>query len=296
MLVSIVIRTLNEERFLGDLLKQITKQRKDNFSVEVVVVDSGSEDDTINIAKSFNTKITHIQKNDFTFGRSLNIGSSVAQGEILIYVSGHCIPRDENWIINLISPIREGIAGYTYGGQLGVEQTKFSEKQIFRKYYPEKSEESQKGYFCNNANSALKKEIWSNFKFNENLTGLEDMELAKRFTEEGGKILYVSEASVFHIHNESYTQIRRRFEREAIALKFIMPEINVTLSDMVRYIISSIIYDIKTAVIEKIIFKEVISIFKYRISQYYGTYVGNRSLRELSREKKEKFFYPSNKI
>ena len=122
------------------------------------------------------------------------------------------------------------------------------------------------------------------------------MELAKRFTEEGGKILYVSEASVFHIHNESYTQIRRRFEREAIALKFIMPEINVTLSDMVRYIISSIIYDIKTAVIEKIIFKEVISIFKYRISQYYGTYVGNRSLRELSREKKEKFFYPSNKI
>ena len=63
-------------------------------------------------------------------------------------------------------------------------------------------------FFCNNANAAIDKNIWKKYKFNEDLTGLEDMELAKRFNQDKGCIKYVSESCVFHIHNESSKQTK----------------------------------------------------------------------------------------
>ena len=72
MSVSIIIRTLNEERYLRELLLSIKNQDFPD-EVEIVVVDSGSIDSTIEIAENFQCKITHIKKTDFTFGRSLNV-------------------------------------------------------------------------------------------------------------------------------------------------------------------------------------------------------------------------------
>ena len=88
MSVSIIIRTLNEERYLRELLLSIKNQDFPN-EVEVVVVDSGSTDSTIEIAKNFQCKITYIKKTDFTFGRSLNVGCRFSSGEILVFISGH---------------------------------------------------------------------------------------------------------------------------------------------------------------------------------------------------------------
>ena len=66
MLISVVIRTLNEETYLGDLLSSIRSQRlPDEWSVEVVVVDSGSTDATLDIAKSHECRLTHISQEDF---------------------------------------------------------------------------------------------------------------------------------------------------------------------------------------------------------------------------------------
>ena len=82
---------------------------------------------------------------------------------------------------NLVQPIYEGVCEYSYGRQiarLGI--SKFSEGMVFKKYYPEKSSSPQVGYFCNNANSAIKRTTWDALRFNEMLTGLEDLELARR--------------------------------------------------------------------------------------------------------------------
>ena len=63
------------------------------------------------------------------------------------------------------------------------------------------------------------------YQFDEELTGLEDMHLAKRLVAAGGLVGYVAEACVFHLHLERWTQIQRRFEREALALQQICPEV-----------------------------------------------------------------------
>ena len=74
MLVSIIIRTLNEDKHLDELLSAIDMQEKNGFLYEVVIVDSGSTDKTLDIAKKYKARVTHINKQDFTFGKSLNIG------------------------------------------------------------------------------------------------------------------------------------------------------------------------------------------------------------------------------
>ena len=297
MLVSIVIRTLNEQRHLSELLTSIQNQDTEGFDVESVIIDSGSTDDTLNIAKSFGCRITHIMKEDFTFGRSLNMGCEFADGEILIFVSGHCIPASRVWLKELISPIRTGLAHYTYGKQVGRDTTKFSEVKLFEKYFPDYSKVPQEGFFVNNANSAIERGVWEKLKFNELVTGLEDMELAKRMVEsEVWLTAYVSEAPVYHIHDETWSQTKNRYEREATALQKIMPEVHVHIWDALRYFLAGISVDYSAAVKKGILHLEWISIPKFRAAQFIGTYRGNHDHRMLSLEKRERYYYPASKI
>ncbi len=289
--ISIVIRTFNEEKYLDELLEMIFLQKANAYNVEIVIVDSGSFDQTINIAKKYNCKIVNIKKEEFTFGRSLNIGCENATGDFLVFISGHCIPSNENWLTNIVLPL-ELSCDYSYGRQKGRDTTKFSERQLFEKYFPKQSKLPQKGFFCNNANAAIKKDIWQKYLFDEDITGCEDMHLAKRIVDDGYLIGYVADAAVFHIHDETWSQVSLRYEREAIALQKIMPEIQLSINDTIRFIFIGILKDIKQAFIRRILFKEFYSIIRFRYHQYVGAYKGNKNNRELSKTMKEKYFYP----
>ena len=291
MKASIVIRTYNEERHLLSVLEAIQGQATP-WPHETVVVDSGSTDHTVQIAERFGCRIVHIAKEDFSFGRSLNIGCRAAAGEYLVFVSGHCIPVGKDWLAHLIEPLgRESIV-YTYGRQIGSSESRFSECQIFGKYFPQKSAVPQEGFFCNNANAALLRAVWEEHAFDENLTGLEDMFLSRQLAAAGMRIGYVSDAVVHHLHDESWPQIRRRFEREAIALQYIMPEIQVNFLDFLRYFISAVLLDCGSALQRKMLRQKAKEICLYRLMQFWGAYRGNNIHRKLSRATKEKYFYP----
>lgn len=290
-MISIVLRVLNEEKHLDALLRGIHVQRVD-MPFEVVIVDSGSTDRTLDIARAHNCRIETIRKKDFTFGRSLNVGCRAARGDWLVFVSGHCIPADETWLARLVAPLLAGEASYSYGRQVGGEGTKFSERQLFAKYFPADAALAQGGFFCNNANAALARDVWEQFGFDEELTGLEDMELAKRLVSSGRKVAYVPTSTVFHLHDETWRQVKRRYEREAFALRKIMPEIHVDLLDVSRYLVSSVWYDLVSASQWSSRFSRLFEIVAFRAMQYWGTFRGNQSHRELSRKLKEKYFYP----
>lgn len=290
--ISIVIRTLNEAVHLEALLQSIATQQTSGLNHEVVLVDSGSSDGTLEIAHRHGCHIHHISRKDFSFGRSLNIGCEAARGDNLVIISGHCVPSDEYWLQRLCDPILEGEADLTYGRQIGGPQSSFSECRIFAKYYPEKSCIPTAGFFCNNANSAILRQAWGTYKFDETLTGLEDMEFAQRLVSNGGKVAYVAESCVFHHHNETWRQVERRFEREAIALKKIMPQIHVNLLDTLRYIASSVWKDWVCAWRADMWSSKALEIVRYRCNQYLGSYKGNHEHRKLSRAEKEKYFFP----
>ena len=290
--VSVVIRTLNEAVHLDELLQSIENQNTNGLTHEVILVDSGSADGTLEIAIRNNCHIYHIGRDEFSFGRSLNMGCEAASGDILVIISGHCIPVDEYWLQHLCQPILDNQAQYTYGRQIGASTSNFSECQIFSKYYPEQINHLKDDFFCNNANSSILRNVWTEYLFDEKVTGLEDMELAKRLVNDGGKVCYIPESTIVHYHNETWPQVKRRFEREALALQKIMPQIHVSLLDTLRYIYSSILNDWICAWREKIWKIKAVEIIFYRWNQFFGSYKGNHEHRKLSRKDKEKYYFP----
>jgi L-ascorbate metabolism protein UlaG (beta-lactamase superfamily)/glycosyltransferase involved in cell wall biosynthesis len=289
--VSIVIRTLNEVQYLEALLVSIATQQTSGLNYEVVLVDSGSTDGTLQIAEHNGCRIFHITREEFSFGSSLNRGCEAALGEILVFTSGHCVPSDTYWLQRLCQPILDGKAEYAYGRQIGGLETHFSENRIFAKYFPDHSRIPQEGFYCNNANAALHKDSWEKYRFNEELTGLEDMELAQRLMRGGGRVAYIADAGVFHHHNESWSQVRLRFEREAIALQKIMPQLHVDLFDTLRYTLNSIWKDWRCSRRQKVPVS-LVNLVRYRCNQYWGAHRGNQEHRRLSHAEKEKYFFP----
>jgi rhamnosyltransferase len=292
MIASIVIRTYNEEKHLNDLLESIRSQNIGGVDKEVVVVDSGSTDGTLRIADLNQCKIIHIPKDQFTFGKSLNTGCDASRGDYLIFVSGHCVPVDDNWLQNILRPVVQGTAVFAYGRQIGNGQSRFSECQLFKKYYPETSRIQDGDIFCNNANAAMLRSVWHQFKFNESLTGLEDMDMGRKIINAGMKIAYVADAPVYHVHDESWLQVRNRYEREAMALQKIMPQVHISLLDFVRYVSSAVLLDLGAALLERNLIKTAPEIVLFRLMQFWGSYRGNHEHRKLSNKMKERYFYP----
>lgn len=292
MLASIIIRTFNEEKHLADLLKKIDEQECISCELETLVVDSGSTDRTLDIANQYGARIIRIEKSEFTFGRSLNFGCREAHGDFLVFISGHCIPANNSWIDELIAPLLSGEAAYTYGKQIGNSDSRFSECQLFRKYYPDNAQTPQTGFFCNNANAALLASAWKEQPFDEDLTGLEDMDLAKRLVNKNMSIGYTGNAAVYHLHDESWHKVKVRYQREAIALRHIMPEIHVTFRDFLRYYFSALLLDFGAAIGERQLGRKFVEISLFRLMQYWGTYRGNHEHRKMSARLKEEYFYP----
>ena len=287
---SIVIRALNEGSHIGKLLYGLQQQTQPPD--EIILVDSGSTDDTLLIASSYDVLIEKISKEEFTFGRALNIGCSLAKKEILIFLSAHVYPSDKDWLTNMTNPFKDDSVVCTYGKQRGNSSTKFSENQVFLSYFPEEIEDIKTNYFCNNANCAIRKKQWDEIQYNEDLTGLEDLDWAKKQYQNGKKILYVPNAEIIHVHQESWRQIRNRYKREAIALRKIESYISMNFFNMVYLIFLSIFSDIFAAKSIKSLSKNLISIILFRINQYFGTYQGHNLKNNEIEKLKTTFYYP----
>jgi len=290
--VSIIVRTYNEQAHIGDLLAAIEAQ-EGALNVEVIIVDSGSTDRTLDIAAQWDCRVVYIDKEQFTFGRSLNMGCASARSDILVFVSGHCVPASPQWLQQIVEPLLKGSA-YCYGNQLPHESTRFSEARVFAKYFDSRDHIPQTGYFVNNANAALRSEVWRAHPFDEELSGLEDMELARRLIAANEEIAYVAAAGVFHIHDETWAQVRWRYEREALALRHIDPQLHMSFLDLVRCVGGSIARDIRAALREGCLMGEFAGICAFRVCQYWGSYRGSQVSRRVSRQRRRHYFYPDS--
>ena len=213
---SIVIRAFNEERWLPELFEALHRQHYRDF--ETLVVDSGSVDRTRDIASANGARLVRLRSEDFTFGYSLNIGIEAARGSFIVIISAHAIPTDEHWLSRLIAPLRRPGIAMVFGGQRGHAVSKFSEARDFERVFHSKPMSMDDDHvFVNNANSAIRKDLWEQHGFDEGLPGLEDAEWAKYWIPRGLEVFYEPSACVYHVHTESWAQVRHRFHREGIA-------------------------------------------------------------------------------
>ncbi len=286
---SIIVRAYNEEKHIGRLLEGIQHQTVKD--VETILVDSGSTDSTVSIAESFGARIVRIPSDEFTFGRSLNFGVRAATREFVVMASAHVYPVYPDWLETLLRPFEDDRVTLTYGKQRGPDFAKFSEQQNFHQWYPDVSDMNQATAFCNNANAAIRKSLWEKNHYDETLTGLEDLAWAKWAKDQGHAIAYVAEAEVMHVHNEMPRGVFNRYRREAMAFKQIHPEAHFNLYDFVRLTTTNIFSDLYHAARERILWKNVGSIFWFRFMQFHGTRVGYRESSLLTPQLRETFYY-----
>ncbi len=95
-MLSIIIPTLNEEKYLPLLLKEIKKQNFDDY--EIIVADAGSIDKTVEIAKSFGCKVVP----GGLPAKGRNEGAKIAKGDIFLFMDADNIYLPENFLKNLL--------------------------------------------------------------------------------------------------------------------------------------------------------------------------------------------------
>ncbi|MDO8605771.1 MAG: alcohol dehydrogenase catalytic domain-containing protein [Phaeospirillum sp.] len=213
---SVIIRCFNEQKHLPALFDALDRQTYRDF--EVIVIDSGSYDRSRDIARDRADRLIQIAKQDFTFGYSLNTGIRAGRGRFMAIASAHTIPVDPHWLGALVEPLRDDAVAMTYGRQIGAASSKFAEAEDFERIFgPAPRREDPAHWRVNNANSAIRKDLWEQHPFDEELPGLEDIEWARHWMEHGHAVLYEPKAMLVHIHEETWPQIRRRYYREAVA-------------------------------------------------------------------------------
>jgi rhamnosyltransferase len=288
---SVVIRAFNEEKHLGRLLTGISQQSV--LPREVVLVDSGSTDRTVEIALENQVKVVHITPSDFTFGRSLNLGIRSTNSNLVVFASAHVYPVYPDWLERLLEPFREPQVALTYGKQRGNQQSKFSEHQIFAQWFPNSHPPIQSHPFCNNANAAIRRTLWEQTAYDETLPGLEDVDWANKVMGQGKAIRYIPEAEIIHIHNETPAGVFRRYQREGMAFKKIFPHEKFLLSDFLRLTSGNIAQDLRDARAQGRSFGVIKEIIWFRVMQFWGTYQGNRQSGPLTANLRQRFYYPN---
>ena len=126
--VSVVVCTYNGANHLAETLTALTKQSYPQSSLEIIVIDDGSTDDTANIAAQFNVQlVAHGHNRGLGVGR--NSGITAARGEIIAFTDDDCLP-DSNWLESLILPYSDATVMATGGKTVAVSSDTPTERYM----------------------------------------------------------------------------------------------------------------------------------------------------------------------
>ena len=226
MEISIIILAKNEGSNIKACLDAIFRQKID-YSYEVILIDSGSKDSTIDIAKNYNVRIHEIPPREFRHGKTRNLGGELAKGKYLVYLTADALPADENWLLGLINAIREvDDAAASYSRHIPKEGTSPMERWDINKVNPMRKEvkrlthpvsriEMRRLISFQDISSCIKKEAWEKIKFNEDIIMSEDQDWAKRALQAGYSVVYEPASVVMHSHNYTPKEIFKRSFDEA---------------------------------------------------------------------------------
>lgn len=219
METSVVIPTKNGARWIGDCLEAVHSQ-KGVGPVEVLLVDSGSTDGTLEIAKKYPVRIVEIPAQDFHHARTRNYAATMTLGKYLVFLSQDAIPLDSSWLGTMLHNFADGAVGAVYGkqvprlGSTRERQTALNTMYGTDRVVKEPSSKQSLGYryyHFSDANAAIRRTVWEATHFPEELKVFEDLGIAKRILDKGWHIVYEPNAGVIHSHNHTTFELFRRY-------------------------------------------------------------------------------------
>lgn len=213
--ISVVIRTRNEERWIGHTIQSAIDHLD---KPEIIIVDNNSTDQTLDIVKYFvqapdlenemkskYTKIKIKSVKNYSPGKALNLGVKHASNKYILIISAHCVLNKIN-VEKLINQLKKFVC--VFGNQIPVYNgKKITKRYLWSNFTNVKVENMfsklENRYFLHNALAFYNKTVLKKYPFNENLTGKEDRYWAKKIIKKRKKILYDPSLEVFHHYTKN---------------------------------------------------------------------------------------------
>jgi rhamnosyltransferase len=226
--VAVIIPTLNGEQYLRQGLPHLLSAISPS---QVWIVDSASRDSTVEFCKQSGVNIYPVERGTFNHGGTRNLGRSLVQAEILVYMTQDVVPASSDFLQKLIEPFADPSIAIAYGRQLPRPSAGPLEAfpRLFN--YPDISFVKSKAdiprlgiktFFCSDSFCAYRANAWDAIGgFPERTLTWEDQHIAARLVDKGHQIAYVADAQVYHSH--SYT-LKEEFQRYFDAGSFLKSE------------------------------------------------------------------------
>lgn len=254
--VSVIIPTLNGGRRFKEVLASLSRQSL--VPVEILVIDSSSDDDTLLEAEKYKATIKRIARADFDHGGTRSLAAKTACGDLLVYLTQDAVLYDQHALTHLVAPFSNPKVAATFGRQLPHPEANCFARHLRHFNYPEESSvrcwEDRKQYgfktvFISNSFAAYRKDLLEEVGFFENglLFGEDTFTLAK-LLRKGYCVVYVAEAKIFHSHNYTVCkEFRRYFDIGVLhsVHKDLLAEFGGTFGEGRRFVSSELLQLIK---------------------------------------------------
>jgi rhamnosyltransferase len=226
-MLSVIIPTLNAEKYLKKLLPALRRQKKANQrpfgeKLEILVVDSCSEDGTVSLAKKYGARVLIVDRADFDHGGTRNMAWRAAKGEYIFFLTQDALPVDEGYLTAFLQYFRrhgESLVMVS-GRQIPYADAKPVERLTRSFNYPPKSNIRTaadierlgiKAFFFSDACAAYRRSFLEEMGgFESPILTNEDMLMAARALAGGYQVGYCAVAQVYHSHNFTLRQQYRR--------------------------------------------------------------------------------------
>jgi rhamnosyltransferase len=205
-LASIVIRTKDEGDSIGRLLEILQSQTIAD-RLELIVVDSGSTDTTVAIARERGVEPIEIPAASFTFGGALNTGCEVASAPLIVALSAHAFPHDDGWAERMVAAFADERVACACGDPLQPDGRPLADPVL------QDAEHARRHPFWGYSNAAggFRAELWRQRPWRADMPGTEDKEWAWKWLQEGWLVRIDPELLVDHDH--SHDPWRSTYER-----------------------------------------------------------------------------------
>ena len=220
--VSIAILTFNAGMLLDRLMSSVVEQDT-SLKVEVVAVDSGSTDGTLDLLKRYGVYVEEISNTEFDFGATRDLAFEKTRGPIIVSLSQDAVPAHPKWIENLVRPLVDSEYAVSCGRSITDPDRTYTQFPWERNGYFYFTREIRKftrryGRGLSNANSAFRRPVWEKLRFGRQPIG-EDFMFQTKLEGTDFKIAFPDDAPVYHHHDYSLRQLAKRCRNEGFGLR-----------------------------------------------------------------------------